>query len=195
MNKQFLNKLTNYEDEAVELSHSNYLMNTDIDCFHLNTDKDPMDILTNFLHRYSPVVNSVKFYNYIINMIKGDYLNLPLFYGIYESKNGLIIGYNTDKLIYQLDEYDEYYHLSMLNGLVNCDFILSDFNTTCTDIIETLDPDIEIILLHDYFAIAKAIKIKVNKNRSLAEIEKGIDDSISLIIKKLMKSKHLNPYL
>lgn len=196
MHNYYFNQLKDYEDGAVELSYGRNLMPTDVNYYNFTSNIPTIDILHNFLNKYCPIVDIVRYYPDLISMIEGNYHSLPIFMGLYEEKKGLLFGFDYDELIYDVAQIDgNLYHLTGLNGLVDVFFELKDFKTTCHDILSKIDDDIERIILHDYLVIVNAVKIKVNQNRSLAEIEKGINDSVEIIIKKLMKKNHLNPYL
>ncbi len=195
MNNKYFNVLKDYEDGAVDLSYGRNLMNTDINFYSFTQNRPTIDIIHEFLNLYSPVINVVEYYKTLFQMVEGQYHSLPIFMGMYEEKKGLLFGFDYDELIYDLDEIDDtHYHLTCLDGYIDCVFELTNFKNTCKAILKTIDDNIENQLLIDYFTMGHLLKVKVNKARSLAEIEKGINDSIEIIVKKLMKSKHLNPY-
>ena len=204
MNKKYLNRLdVKFEDEAVMASLEDSMMNTETDYVDLNKSLDKRNTVYKLLTEVSTNINNIPYFEDIIKFAEGDNDIYPCFYGIYEREKGLVIGFDSSKVQYDIDvlEYDEVnqvvkFKLMMFHNTLNFDIAcyVDELNEIIVKrIIDQLEDNIEEIIIAKALKLANDAGLKVNMKRSLAQIEKGLEDSLNMIIyqfnRKLKRGK------
>ena len=204
MNKKYLNDLdVKFEDEAVMASLEDSMMNTETDYVDLNKSLDKRNTVYKLLTEVSTNINNIPYFEDIIKFAEGDNDIYPCFYGIYEREKGLVIGFDSSKVQYDIDvlEYDEVnqvvkFKLMMFHNTLKFDIAcyVDELNEIIVKrIIDQLEDNIEEIIIAKALKLANDAGLKVNVKRSLAQIEKGLEDSLNMIIyqfnRKLKRGK------
>lgn len=204
MNKKYLNDLdVKFEDEAVMASLEDSMMNTETDYVDLNKSLDKRNTVYKLLTEVSTNINNIPYFEDIIKFAEGDNDIYPCFYGIYEREKGLVIGFDSSKVQYDIEvlEYDEVkqivkFKLMMFSNTLKFDIAcyVDELNEIIVKrIIDQLEDNIEEIIIAKALKLANDAGLKVNVNRSLAQIEKGLEDSLNMIIyqfnRKLKRGK------
>lgn len=204
MNKKYLNRLdVKFEDEAVMASLEDSMMNTETDYVDLNKSLDKRNTVYKLLTEVSTNINNIPYFEDIIKFAEGDNDIYPCFYGIYEREKGLVIGFDSSKVQYDIDvlEYDEVnqvvkFKLMMFHNTLKFDIAcyVDELNEIIVKrIIDQLEDNIEEIIIAKALKLASDAGLKVNVKRSLAQIEKGLEDSLNMIIyqfnRKLKRGK------
>ena len=204
MNKKYLNRLdVKFEDEAVMASLEDSMMNTETDYVDLNKSLDKRNTVYKLLTEVSTNINNIPYFEDIIKFAEGDNDIYPCFYGIYEREKGLVIGFDSSKVQYDIDvlEYDEVnqvvkFKLMMFHNTLKFDIAcyVDELNEIIVKrIIDQLEDNIEEIIIAKALKLANDAGLKVNVKRSLAQIEKGLEDSLNMIIyqfnRKLKRGK------
>ena len=204
MNKKYLNRLdVKFEDEAVMASLEDSMMNTETDYVDLNKSLDKRNTVYKLLTEVSTNINNIPYFEDIIKFSEGDNDIYPCFYGIYEREKGLVIGFDSSKVKYDIDvlEYDEVnqvvkFKLMMFSNTLKFDIAcyVDELNEIIVKrIIDQLEDNIEEIIIAKALKLANDAGLKVNVKRSLAQIEKGLEDSLNMIIyqfnRKLKRGK------
>ena len=204
MNKKYLNRLdVKFEDEAVMASLEDSMMNTETDYVDLNKSLDKRNTVYKLLTEVSTNINNIPYFEDIIKFAEGDNDIYPCFYGIYEREKGLVIGFDSSKVQYDIDvlEYDDVnqvvkFKLMMFHNALKFDIAcyVDELNEIIVKrIIDQLEDNIEEIIIAKALKLANDAGLKVNVKRSLAQIEKGLEDSLNMIIyqfnRKLKRGK------
>lgn len=204
MNKKYLNDLdVKFEDEAVMASLEDSMMNTETDYVDLNKSLDKRNTVYKLLTEVSTNINNIPYFEDIIKFAEGDNDIYPCFYGIYEREKGLVIGFDSSKVQYDIDvlEYDDVnqvvkFKLMMFHNTLKFDIAcyVDELNEIIVKrIIDQLEDNIEEIIIAKALKLANDAGLKVNVKRSLAQIEKGLEDSLNMIIyqfnRKLKRGK------
>ena len=204
MNKKYLNRLdVKFEDEAVMASLEDSMMNTETDYVDLNKSLDKRNTVYKLLTEVSTNINNIPYFEDIIKFAEGDNDIYPCFYGIYEREKGLVIGFDSSKVQYDIDvlEYDDVnqvvkFKLMMFHNTLKFDIACyaDELNEIIVKrIIDQLEDNIEEIIIAKALKLANDAGLKVNVKRSLAQIEKGLEDSLNMIIyqfnRKLKRGK------